>query len=89
MFKPDLIKEATIKAKALLIDAGFKEADISVEIQTIGKGIARDIINEAKKGYDAVVLGRKGLSGLQEFFLGSVAQKVLHGCKDVSVLMVS
>ncbi|MBW1940331.1 MAG: universal stress protein, partial [Deltaproteobacteria bacterium] len=35
-----------------------------------------------------VVMGRKGISGIKEFFIGSVAQKVLHSVKDVSVLIV-
>ncbi len=33
-------------------------------------------------------LGRRGLSGLKKFFLGSVSQKVLHAVKDISVLIV-
>jgi nucleotide-binding universal stress UspA family protein len=53
------------------------------------KGIARDIINEAHAGYDTVVMGKKGLSGIKEFFLGSVSQKVLHGAEDLSVLLVN
>ena len=53
------------------------------------KGIARDIIDEARNGYDTVVMGKRGLSGIKEFFLGSVSQKVLNGAKDVSVLLVN
>ncbi len=87
--KRDLINEAMKKAKAHLLEAGFRDEDVSVMVHTIEKGVARDIIIEANRGYDAVVLGRKGLSGLQEFFLGSVAQKVLHGCKEASVLLIS
>jgi len=53
------------------------------------KGSARDIIAEAKTGYHAVVMGRRGLSGVAEFFIGSVSQKVLHGTKDLSVILVN
>jgi nucleotide-binding universal stress UspA family protein len=51
--------------------------------------IARDIIAEAQAGYEAVVMGRRGLSGIAEFFLGSVSQKVLHGTKDLSLILVT
>jgi nucleotide-binding universal stress UspA family protein len=50
--------------------------------------VARDIIEEAKSGYGVVVLGRRGLSGIKEFFLGSVSNKVVTTVKDVSVFVV-
>jgi nucleotide-binding universal stress UspA family protein len=50
--------------------------------------VVRDIINEANSGYDAIVLGRRGLSGIKEFIFGSVSQKVLHLTKDISVIVV-
>ena len=38
------------------------------------------ILTEARQGrYEMIVLGRRGLSPLREFFLGSVSQAVLHG----------
>ena len=51
-------------------------------------GIARDIIREAKSGYNVVVMGKRGLSGIKEFILGSVTQKVFNSAKDISVLVV-
>jgi len=53
------------------------------------KGIARDIVAEADSGYDTIVMGRRGLSGIKEFVMGSVSQKVLHSVKDVSIILVS
>ena len=53
------------------------------------KGVARDILAEAQSGYDTIVLGRRGLSSIAEFLIGSVSQKVLHGAKDVSIVLVS
>ena len=86
--KKKLVKEALEKAKKNLMEAGFKEQEIAVKIETQNKGIARDIIDTAGSDYDVVVLGRRGLSGIKEFFLGSVSQKVLHSAKDVSILIV-
>jgi len=86
--KKTLVNEALQKAKELLIKAGFEEEHIVIKVETKKKGVARGIIDEAASGYDAVVMGRRGLSGLKEFFLGSVSQKVLQSAKAVSVLLV-
>ncbi len=87
--KKELVRNVQEQAKKKLIQAGFNDADITVIAKTKENGIARDIINEAKTGYDVVVMGRRGLSGIREFFLGSVSQKVIHSVKDVSVLIVN
>ena len=87
--KKELIRNALDRAKTVLTDAGFKEANITVKTIQMSHGIAGDIIRESDGGYNVVALGRRGLSGIQEFFLGSVSQKVLHGIKDASVVMVS
>jgi nucleotide-binding universal stress UspA family protein len=86
--KRDLIQEAAEKAKDLLVKAGFEDKSIKVKIEEQKKGIARDIINEAGTGYDAIIMGRRGLSGLTGFILGSVSQKVLHSVKNISVVVV-
>ncbi len=85
----DLLTKAQKRAKALLLDAGFREENIKVKTRQKSRGVARDIIDEAETGYNIVVLGRRGLSSIGEFFLGSVSQKVLHTCKDTSILLVN
>jgi len=86
--KKELVNEALQKAKELLLNGGFEEKNITIKVQTKKKGIVRDIINEANSGYDTIVLGRRGLSGIKDFILGSVSQKVLHLAKDISVIVV-
>ena len=86
--KKELVNEALQKAKELLLKAGFEEKNITIKVETRKKGVVRDIINEANSGYDTVVLGRRGLSGIKDFILGSVSQKVLHLAKDISVILV-
>ena len=83
------LKSIQEKAKALFIGAGFPEESINIKMKAKSRGVARDIIDEASSGYQIVALGRRGLSGIGEFFLGSVSQKVLHGCKEASILLVS
>jgi nucleotide-binding universal stress UspA family protein len=86
--KKELVDEALQKAKELLLKAGFGEENVTTKCQTKKKGVARDIINEARSGYDAIVLGRRGHSGIREFILGSVSQKVFDAARDMSVIVV-
>jgi nucleotide-binding universal stress UspA family protein len=86
--KKELVNEALQKAKELLLKAGFEEKNITIKVQAKKKGIVRDLIKEANSGYDTIVLGRRGLSGVKDFILGSVSQKVLHLAKDISVIVV-
>jgi len=87
--KKELIEATANRAKDLLLKAGFKKDKITVKVQAKKKGIARDIVAESESGYDTIVMGRRGLSGIKEFVMGSVSQKVLHSIKDVSIVIVS
>ena len=87
--KKELVNEALQNARKILLDAGFEENNITVKSEIKKSGVARDIINEAHSGYKAIVLGRRGLSGIKDFILGSVSQKVFNLAKDISVLVVN
>jgi nucleotide-binding universal stress UspA family protein len=87
--KRELVSGALQKAKDTLQKAGFKEQDISIQVRNRKIGVARDIIDEARSGYQVIVMGRRGLSSIGEFLLGSVSQKVLHACKDATILLVT
>jgi nucleotide-binding universal stress UspA family protein len=87
--KRDLVSQAMKKAKQTLIEAGFSEKNITIKMETKKRGVARDIITEAAGGYDLLVLGRHGVAGVKDFFLGSTAQKVFNGAKDISVLIAN
>ena len=87
--KKQLVNEVLKQAKDVLVKAGFDKDRIRLKVQVKKRGIARDIIEEAYSGYSIVVMGRRGLSGIKEFMLGSVSQKVIHSVKDISVLIVN
>ncbi len=87
--KRELVEAAMHRARETLLTAGFDADRIEAKIENKNHGVARDILTEAKKGYDIIVLGRRGISGLKEFFLGSTSQKVFHGAKDISVLIAN
>ena len=76
------------KAVRILLQAGFPEEDVSVKIQKRKQGIARDIIKEAREGYDAVVARRRGLGALRGIVLGSVANKLLEKLNFLPFLLV-
>ena len=87
--KKEILTAAQMKAKTLLVDSGFRADQILVKSEPKKKGIARDIAGEARAGYDLVVMGRRGLSGIKEFFMGSISQKVLALALDVPILLVN
>ena len=87
--KKELVNQAVQKAKNILMDAGFDENNITVKSGFKKSGVARDIVKEAESGYNVIVLGRRGLSGIKDFILGSVSQKVFNSAKDISVLVVN
>ncbi len=87
--KRELVEQAMEKAKETLLSSGFTSENVTIKIENKKHSVARDILAEAEDGYDLIVLGRRGISGLKEFFLGSTSQKVFQGAKEISVLIVN
>ena len=87
--KKELVENAMQKSKALLMNAGFDEQHITIKAEVKKSGVARDIIKESQSGYNIIVMGKRGVSGIKEFLLGSVSQKVFHLAKDISVMFVN
>ncbi|NNK86132.1 MAG: universal stress protein [Desulfobacterales bacterium] len=87
--KKSLVDNALQKARQKLMEAGFLDQNVTIKAKSKKKGVARDIVKEAQSGYNTIVLGRRGQSGIKEFILGSVSQKVFHLVKDISVLVVN
>lgn len=82
-------EEALDRAKKVLINGGVDPKSIEVKIEERRQGVAADILNELKKGgYDTVIMGRRGLSGVKRFFLGSVTAKIIHHAEDCAVWVV-
>ncbi len=48
------------------------------------------IVEEAKRGgCGTIVMGRRGLSKVEEFFMGRVSNKVINLARDMAVWLVS
>jgi nucleotide-binding universal stress UspA family protein len=82
------IRACLEQAKNILISDGFPERSIEIKFHRLEKGVARDIIDEARKGYTAVVLRRRGMGALKNIILGSVAVKLLQSLTFIPILIV-
>jgi len=82
------LEEYVRGAERILLDAGFPRDNVIVKIREREKGIARDILKEAKAGYSAVAVGRKGISKLGGIVLGSVATRLLEQLVFVPLIVV-
>jgi nucleotide-binding universal stress UspA family protein len=76
------------QASQFLVKAGVPPESIIIKIQNRKEGIARDIIREARNGYDAVVTRRRGMTGLRRIVLGSVATKLLERLSFLPIILV-
>lgn len=76
------------RATDLLREAGYPGQNVTIHVQDRQVGIARDIIREARRGYAALALGRRGMSPLRELSLGSTAQKVIYHARRIPVWVV-
>ena len=67
----------------------LKEKDIKTQTILKEGHPAESIVNLAKKeGFDMIVLGNRGLGGLQKVFLGSVSNAIIQQAENCSVLVV-
>jgi nucleotide-binding universal stress UspA family protein len=77
------------EAKKTLVKAGIPADNICVELRKQHTDIASDILTEARAGgYDAVILGRRGLAEKKWFTFGSVSNKILNHAENLSVIVV-
>ncbi len=66
---------------------GMPEYSIMISIQKVKEGIARDLLAEAQRGYDAVLMGRRGI-GSGDQVLGSTAAKMAAKLESTSLWLV-
>ncbi|MCE5336194.1 MAG: universal stress protein [Desulfobacteraceae bacterium] len=82
------IRDFMDRARQVFKDAAFPDEAITVDVRGRREGIARDIGAESHRGYDAVILGRRGLSTIQGLALGGVASKVVLKVSDMAVWLI-
>ena len=68
--------------------AGFTNGKVTARIGKQQEGIARDLVAEARRGYDVLVVGRGKSVISPDMPLGSVASKVLSAANTFSVWLI-
>ena len=75
--------------KAEMVRCGVVESRIELITQPRKEGIARDVLVLAEKNrYDAVLVGRRGVSFLLETFMGSVTASLVENSRVIPVWLV-
>jgi nucleotide-binding universal stress UspA family protein len=77
------------KHKARVVRLGISEDRISTDTRPKTLGVAKDILDQAEQGlYDAVLIGRRGLSRVQQTFMGSTAAHLVDHSAVIPVWVV-
>lgn len=85
----DILK-AFEEAREKLGRAGVAEERVSQKVVKDVSSRAGAIVDEAETGgYDTIVVGRRGLSRIQEFFMGRVSSKIIQLARSQTVWVVS
>jgi len=78
------------KAKRRLEEAGFTSDQINTKLVSGVPSRAEAIVKESREGdYRTIVLGRRGLSKVQEFLLGRVSNKVINIIRRRAIWVVT
>jgi nucleotide-binding universal stress UspA family protein len=68
---------------------GVTKEQISTKFAADVQSVPTEIIMEAEKGdFEAICLGRQGRSGVKEFFIGSVSERVVRHARGCAVWVV-
>ncbi len=75
--------------KEVMLRAGVPEASVELMAQPRQQGVAKDILDLAQSSlYDAILVGRRGIGGLQKLFMGSVSAHLIENSPLIPVWMV-
>jgi nucleotide-binding universal stress UspA family protein len=78
------------KAMVRLMKAGLDSESVTINLITGVSSRSVAILHEARKGrYETIVIGRRGLSKVEEFSMGRVCRKVVELAKNKAVWVVS
>ena len=71
-----------------LENAGYDKKMVNVNIQKQINGVAKDIIAESENGYDALVIGRRGLNDPTSIIVGATAYHMMKVINHLPVVIV-
>ena len=77
------------KHKTRMVGMGIAEKRVEIATQQKIMGICKDILDCAQQGhYDAILVGRRGLSRVQKTFMGSTTAKLVEHSRVIPVWVV-
>jgi len=76
------------EAKDIMVSSSYVPDFIMTTLRHWQSGIARGIMAEAKKGYEAVVMGRRGMGRVESLMLGSISAQVVQGVDWIPVWVI-
>jgi nucleotide-binding universal stress UspA family protein len=77
------------KAREILLKAGLSEKQITTKVTEGSRSAADNILKEAQDNdHGTIVMGRRGLSAVKEFFMGSVTTSVLNRATSLAIWIV-
>ena len=77
------------ECKNRMVSAGVAEDHFLIKSQPRMLGIAKDVLQACTTGrFDALILGRRGLSSLQDMFIGSVSANIVNNSADTPVWLI-
>lgn len=75
--------------KDLMVGEGIRENRIQSVTESTHLGVAKDILNRAEEGlYDAILMARRGLTPSRDFFIGTIAAKLMEHALKIPVWIV-
>jgi nucleotide-binding universal stress UspA family protein len=81
-------REFMEKCQAACVAQGPSKSDVVVAVKELERGIARDLLDESRNDYAAVVLGRVGRSKVKDLVMGSVANKLIGRLGHIPVWVI-
>jgi nucleotide-binding universal stress UspA family protein len=75
--------------KEVMLRTGVAAEAVEIMAQPRQQGVAKDILDFAQSSlYDAILVGRRGIGGLQKLFMGSVSAHLIENSPLIPVWMV-
>lgn len=86
--RKERIENFVEKEAAALHQQGVYPENIKLVIQPRERGIARDILSEALRGYDAIAMGRWRYKAMKNQIMGGTANKIVHNLYNIPVWLL-
>lgn len=83
-----VVNTAIESARNILLKAGFPSKNVYTKVHIKSRGVAEDIIEETRQGYDALVMGRKGQSRIKDFVSEPLPVKLTGKITTIPLIVV-